>query len=567
MSSLKKIFALLDRTSKYQLIWLVIFSIFLSSVETIGISAIMPFIDVISNFDKIHSNQYYQWFYNFFGFEEDASFAISFGLVLIAFYFFRGGVNLLSSYLMASYIQKLYAQITKRLFSVYLKMPYKLFTKKNTSYLNKTIISEASLMAGVFGAILLITSEALIVIFLYSLMIIVSWKITLIFTIILFLVLIFLTLTVSRRLKKIGTKRAKIHTNFYEILNRFFGNFKQIKLQDENRLKKTISVFNGAVDGFANINLTNIFLTAVPRIFIETTGFSIIIFFMVGLLYLNQSNLSYILPTLSLFILALYRLLPSVNRIVSGYNSLIYHHKSVDIIIEELLTPQEDLKSEKIKFNHKIDVTNINFYFQKQEVLRDINLHIVKGEKIAVIGESGSGKSTLVDLIMGLHLTNNGEIKIDNVLLDESNIQNWRSQIGYIPQDIYLFDGTIEENVCFGRKLDHNLLSKVLIQANIFNFLKSKEGIKTLVGEGGIQLSGGQKQRIAIARALYGKPKVLILDEATSSLDEKTEQKIMDEIYQISQDKTLIIIAHRLSTTSSCDKIYELKSGLIKKLT
>ena len=148
-------------------------------------------------------------------------------------------------------------------------------------------------------------------------------------------------------------------------------------------------------------------------------------------------------------------------------------------------------------------------------------------------------------------------------MLDESNLQNWRSQIGYIPQQVYLFDGTILENVCFGRKIDEVLLEKVLKQANIFLFLQTKQGVETLVGEGGVQLSGGQKQRVAIARALYGEPEILVLDEATSALDSKIEQNIMNEIYEISQEKTLIVVAHRLSTIKGCNKVYEIINGMV----
>jgi ATP-binding cassette, subfamily B, bacterial PglK len=567
MSYLQKLFTLLDKSSKRRLIWLGAFSIFVSSVETIGISAIMPFIDIVSNFEKIHTNQYYKLLFNFFGFEKDINFAICFGLFLIAFFIFRAGVNLFNSYVMATFRQLLYAQITKKLFNVYLKMPYQLFTKKNSSYLTKTIVTEASGVAAVFENLLLMISESLVMIFLYTLMLLVNWQITLIFTIILIFEVLFLSSTVSRKIKKLGIKRAKIHAKFYEILNRLFSNFKQIKLQDEERLKIDSNDFSFAIDDFSKVNISNMFLKAIPRIFLETSGFSLVIFMLVFFLYLNQSNISFILPTLSLFVLSLYRLLPSVNRIIAGYNELMYQHKSIDIVIDELRTSQEDLKSEKIKFHHKIELQKINFSYSEKIVLRDLSLDIIKGEKIAFIGESGSGKSSLLDLIIGLNIPNDGAIIIDDILLDHSNLQNWRSQIGYIPQDIYLFDGTIEENVCFGRELDQNLLNKVLSQANIFDFLQSKDGTKTFVGEGGIQLSGGQKQRIAIARALYGKPEILILDEATSSLDEKTENKIMNEIYQISNDKTLIVVAHRLSTTSSCDKIYTLENGLIKKLT
>jgi len=285
---------------------------------------------------------------------------------------------------------------------------------------------------------------------------------------------------------------------------------------------------------------------------------------LVVLLYMGQSNVMHILPTLSLFVLALYRLLPSINRIVNGYNSLMYNHKSIDIVDNALKTTQENLTNKPVKFNHTIALVDVDFSYQDKLIIKNVTLNISKGEKVAFVGESGVGKSTLVDLIIGLYQPNKGKIKIDGVTLDETNLQNWRSQIGYIPQQVYLFDGTIEDNVCFGRKLDKSLLDKVLIQANILDFLQTKQGVHTLVGEGGIQLSGGQKQRIAIARALYGQPEILVLDEATSALDNKTEQKIMNEIYRISKDKTLIIIAHRLSTIKDCDLVFKMDNGSIR---
>lgn len=561
MGYIRKLGLLLDKKAYRYLIWLVIFSVFLSFIETIGISAVLPFIDIATNFNTISSNQYYHWIFNYLGFEKNVNFAIFFGLVLFCFYIFRGAVNLLYSYAMAHFINSLYAQTTERLFDAYLKMPYQLFTNKNSSYLTKSIVREANLVSSVFAAICSIISESLIIIFLYILMLIVNWKITLIFTIILMAQLFFLTKKISKTIKKIGGTRAKIEAKYFEIINRLFGNYKHIKLQDENRLNSFKEDFSLAVNNYAKVNRTNTFLHSFPRLFMETSGFSIVILMLVALLYIEQSNIYHILPTLSLFVLALYRLLPSVNRIFSGYNALIFNYKAIDIIDEELQTTQENFGNKRILFEKNIKFLNLNFSFQDKQVLKNLNLTISKGESIAFVGESGSGKSTLVDLLIGLYQPNKGEIKIDNLLLDESNLKNWRSQIGYISQQTYLFDSTIAENVCFGRNLDINLLEKVLKQANIFDFLQTKQGFETLVGEGGIQLSGGQKQRVAIARELYGQPEILILDEATSALDEETEKKIMNEIYNICHDKTLIIVAHRLSTIKGCDRIFEIKSG------
>ena len=560
MNYIQKLRSLLNKKNKHHLAWLILFSVFVSVVETIGISAIMPFIDIVTNFDNIHSNQYYQWAFDFFNFKKEVNFAIVFGLVLFGFYVFRGGVNLLYSYVMAHFTENLYAQTTRKLFKIYLTMPYQVFTNRNSSYLTKAIITEASLMSKVINSVLLMMSEVLVIIFLYILMLIVSWKITLVFTVVLSIKMLFLTKIISKKIKSIGKIREKTESQFYEIINRFFGNFKQFKLQDKDRIKAVKNEFSEVVHKYAMANANSGFLSSFPRLFIETVGFSLLIILLTTLIYLNQSNVAYILPTLSLFAIALYRLLPSVNRIVNGYNTLLYYHRSIDIIDEELKIIQEDLGNETIEFKDKIELINVDFSYQEKKVLSSTNLTINKGEKIAFIGDSGSGKTTLVDLIIGLYRSNKGKIKIDSVLVDESNLQNWRSQIGYIPQQVYLCDGTISENVCFGRDFDESLLEIALKQANIFDYLQTQQGINTFVGEAGIQLSGGQKQRIAIARALYGQPEILVLDEATSALDEETERKIMKEIYQISQDKTLIIVAHNLGTIKGCDKIYKLEN-------
>jgi ATP-binding cassette subfamily B protein/ATP-binding cassette subfamily C protein len=217
-----------------------------------------------------------------------------------------------------------------------------------------------------------------------------------------------------------------------------------------------------------------------------------------------------------------------------------------------------------VAFTRSIRGENLRFrYLKGGDVIKNISLEIGIGEKVAFVGESGSGKTTLVDILIGIYRPVQGHIYVDDTLIDHNNIRSWRSKIGYIPQSIYLFDGTVAENVSFGSEYDEEKLLHVLKIAKIWDFLESKEGIDTLVGEGGIQLSGGQKQRIGIARALYNDPEVLVLDEATSSLDDETEAQIMDEIYDVSGSKTLIIIAHRLSTVERCDRRIQIEDGVI----
>lgn len=561
MSVIRQLKNLLNRNDKIFLLFLVFFSVFISLIETIGISAIMPFISIATDFNIIQTNKYYQWAYNFVNFNSQVGFIIAFGFILVVFYLIRGALNMLFFYLMARFSMGRYHIYATKLFNQYMNFYYQDFVTKNTSTLTKNIITEVSLLANLISATLLILSEVFVIIFLYSLMLYVHWKITLLFTLILIIKAIFLTKTVSKKIKSIGKIRAEVQKKLYEVLNSSFGNFKLIKLQKNHGIKERFAKQSFAL---AKVNIINSTLANFPRLFLETMGFSLIILLLIYFVWQTGGNISFILPVVSLFVLALYRLLPSVNRIMTGYNQVLYYRQSLNIVSSDLAINTEKFGNEKINFNNCIELKNVNFSYKKNKpILKNISLVINKGDKVAFKGESGAGKSTLVDLIIGLYMPQNGDIKIDRIKLTKNNLKDWRNKIGYIPQHIYLFDGTVKDNVCFNREYDEQKVIKALKQANIYNFLQTKDGLNTLVGEGGIQLSGGQKQRIAIARALYSNPEILVLDEATSALDNETEQRIMDEIYKIAKDKTLIIIAHRLTTIKDCDKIYLIKNGVI----
>jgi len=374
---------------------------------------------------------------------------------------------------------------------------------------------------------------------------------------------LFLVLTVSKAIKKAGVSREEHQKKFFEIIQSSLGNFKLMKLSSNT--EPILEKFASASAGYASANIRNETLAHFPRLFLEALGFGIIIFMIVYIVHKYQSDISGALAIISMFVLGLYRLMPSANRILSGYNQIIFYKSSLDIIHNDLMYDPENFGENLITFNQSIELNHIGFeYNLTKPILEDITLTIRQGEKFALIGESGSGKSTFVDLIIGLYRPKSGTIAVDGIPLDEDNIKAWRGKIGYIPQSIYLFDGTVAQNVAFNTTIDEEKIKKTLQQANILEFLESHhEGIDTKVGDGGIKLSGGQRQRIAIARALYNDPEILVLDEATSALDTDTEAKIMEEIYRICEDKTLIIIAHRLSTIEGCKKIYELKVGKI----
>lgn len=561
MSSISKLRAITTRQDKIFLLVLLFMSIVLSLIETVGISAIMPFITLASDPSKILQNEYSRAVYNFFGFKNTVDFMVFFGVTLILFYLFRAAYSIFYSYLLNKFSFGRHHIFAYRLFKNYVGLSYKEFVKRNTAEFTRTIVGEASNLTIYIQNLLMMMSEVFTIVFLYGLLLLVNWKMTLILTVFLGFKVLFLTKTISRVVRAQGVKRAELYAKFYRILNETFGNFKIIKLiQNE---EKIFDDFATASHGYARANIINSTLGQMPKITLETLGFSALIAVVVYILFRYQ-NASFVLPIISMYALALYRMLPAVNRILNSYNGMLFISQSLDIVHKELsyFPPVEG--NENIGFKRNIVINSLCFeYIKNKPVLENINLEINRGDKIAFVGESGSGKSTLVDLIIGIYRPLKGSIIIDGKALDDNNIRSWRSKIGYIPQSIYLFDGTVADNVAFGCEYNEEKIIEALKKANIYDFLLQKDGIYTKVGDGGIQLSGGQKQRIGIARALYPDPEILVLDEATSALDNETEAKIMDEIYEVSGDKTLLVIAHRLSTVEKCDRKIKIGKGIL----
>ena len=458
-------------------------------------------------------------------------------------------------YLLNRFSQSRYAIIAYRLFENYMGMSYKRFIEKNTSSMSHNIVNEANNVVHILSSFLFVMSEVFVIVFIYSMLIYVNWKMTLLLTLFLGVNIILMKIFISTKIKKAGEERAFFQEKFFKILTETFRNFKLIKLKSKD--EEILDEFNQVSFNYAQANIKNATLSQFPRLFLEMLGFSLVVFIVVYLLLKYQQDISAALPILMVFVLGLYRLMPSVNRIVSGINEIIFRLKALEVVHNELIYEIEELGDEDISFNEKIELKNISFeYVKNKPILKNFNLTIKKGEKIGIIGESGSGKSTLVDIIIGLYRPNSGKVLIDNIELNEKNLKSWRKKIGYIPQMIALKDGSVAENVAFLEEVDEEKVKEALKKANLLEFLeKNHQGIYTKIGDNGIKLSGGQRQRLAIARAIYNDPQVLVLDEATSALDNETEKKIMDEIYKIGENKTMIIIAHRLSTLDRCERV------------
>ncbi len=561
---LKKIFFILSKEDKKFLFSLLLFSVFISFIESFAISLVMPFITLASDFSYFDRNKYLIQLKDYLALPV-FEIIVYFGVVLIVFYVLRALLNSYYFHLLARFSKGRYHAIAYKVFAKFLNTDYENFTQKNQSEILKSITGEVYNLSTMISSFLLMMSEIFVVLLLYTLMLLVNYKITLFLSLFMIINAFILIKVLSPIVKKAGLKREEAMKNFFEILNTNLNNFKLIKLKTKE--DGVLNLFKTQSEIFAKANITNESVSAMPRIYLEGVGFCVLVFIVVFLVFKNQSDISGILATISIFVLALYRLMPSANRIIASYHDLLYYRSSLDIIYQILKQKEESLGEEKIDFDKELRLENLSFgYKDKKNLFTCLNLSIKKGEKIAFIGESGCGKSTLVDIIIGLLSPREGRVLVDKNELNMKNVKNYRQKIGYIPQNIYLFNDSIAKNISFGDEVDEEKLQRVIKQANLEHFVKNlPQGVQTKVGDGGSNLSGGQKQRIAIARALYLDPEILVLDEATSALDTESEARIMDEIYKISKDKTMIIIAHRLSTITRCDSIYRLEHGKLFK--
>lgn len=557
VSDFTKIRYLMTRRDKIILLFLLLATFAISIIETIAISVIMPFITFASNPNMIFENKASAFLYNFFNASSTTNFIVGFGFAMIIFYVFRAMANIAYSYALNRFAFRKYHFFAYRLFCKTTELSYLEFTNKNADIIRRNITTEATHASHFIQQILLMAAEIITIMLMYSLLLIISWKMTIVLTVILGINVLLITKTISKTVKKQGVMQAELGEQFLKIISKTLGNFKIIKLKGEQQ--NVLEAFNQASLKKVNTDIITQTLVPLPKFILETVGFCILTAAVVYIL-LKYNDASAVIPIISMYALALYRILPSLNKILASYNMSRYHKKGLDIVYEDLIYHTEYEDNDQIDFKQKIELKDITFeYLEDNPIIKNFNLDINKGDKIAFIGKSGAGKSTLIDLIIGIYKPKSGEIRIDGTLLDNSNLRSWRKKIGYIPQSVFLFDGSVAENIVLNDKPDKAKIIEVCKKAKIWDFLEKNQGIDTIVGDGGIKLSGGQKQRIAIARALYNDPEILVLDEATSALDNDTESQIMDEIYDVSQDKTLLIIAHRLSTIERCPIKIEVK--------
>ena len=576
MDKFKKNLAILNSNEKKRALYLLCLIIILAFLDVLGIASIMPFIGILLNPDFITSNKIVFTLFQFtkkIGIINTRDFTFLFGILVFTLLVITLILRSLVNYLQVHFTNMCEYRIGRTLLENYLSQQYTWFLNQHSSDLEKKILSDTSqVISHCISPMIILTSQTILIFAIILLLIIINPIIALSTLLILSFSYIAIYLSIKKLLFDAGNERAISNKERFFALSETIGSIKEIKLRN---LEETF------LNRFAKSSLILIKKTILvqaisdlPRYMIEAIAFGGMIMLILVLMSKNISIDQY-LSLIALYTFAGYRLLPALQQVYAASTNL----KSIDVPLENIFRDLYILKTTKknsnnlsqIELKESLELKNINFKypFSKKKVLKNISFKIQAFSKVGIIGLSGSGKTTVVDIILGLHDQLSGSILIDKVEINSSNKKSWQSNIGYVPQSIYLFDDSIAANIAFGLKndeIDVNKIERAAKIANIHEFIVNnlEHGYNTKVGERGARLSGGQKQRLGIARALYHKPKLIIFDEATSALDNMTEREVMDAIKNINKETTVIIVAHRLSTIEGCDNILLFDKGELK---
>ena len=573
---MKKINYVLDRGQKIRLLILLAAIIVGALFETLGVSAVLPLITVVTNPDVLNEDNNYSKLAKLLNIGDVRTFILLMAIALIIVYIVKNIYILFMYNLQYRYTYNNQRRVSYRLMECYLSQDYLFHVSHNVAELQRNVGGDVN---GFFQVVLNViqlftegvTCAALVI---FLLMQDVATTIAVIVLLSLFMLVV--VLIFRKRMTRLGEENRRVGALLYKWISQSFGGIKEVKVT--NREKYFLENYDAAYRRQVSIQRRQLLYGIAPRPIMETVCICGLLGFISARIFLGADIRSFV-PIVSVFAVAAIRMLPSFNRISNNVTAIMYNKPSLEAVYKDLQGIEElrqkvlhdNTDTTIIDFKTGIEVKNISFYYPAnpdKTIISDVSLTIPKNKSVALIGPSGSGKTTLADVILGVLEPQRGHIYADDIDVYE-HLHAWHKIVGYIPQAIYLMDDTIRANVAFGenpKDIDDERLWKALKEAQLDEYVREqKDGLDTIVGDRGIKLSGGQRQRIGIARALYRRPEVLILDEATSALDNDTETAVMESIDALSGTKTMIIIAHRLTTIRNCDIIYEVKDGKLRQ--
>lgn len=566
---LKKLGYILTAKEKRQVVVLLFMVVIGSFLELAGVSIFMPFINVIMDMDTIQETPYLSYIYNYFGFKNNSHFIVAIAGVIIFVYIFKNLYLAIEKNIIYKYSYKIQQRTSTGLLKSYLEEPYTFHLNKNVAELQRSMQEDTDLFTKGIIHVLELIAELVVCMVIGIYLFFVSKSITIIVVGAMLICTLVFTRTIKKYVKTIGQENQAYKGKLYQWMNQALGGVKEIKVL--NREEYFIDNYNEYFKKYiVGLRISRLF-GVLPKYIVETVCMVGLLIAIIVKILFGQKEILEFLPQLSVFAVAAFRLMPSVGKINEHFSCTLYSLPSLELIYNDLKAVEEAKTKEKKtdkewSLKEKITLSHVRYHYPDSEenVLMDVSMEIKKGNTVAVIGASGAGKTTVIDILLGLLEPQYGKLFADDMDI-QKNMSTWQKEIGYIPQVIYLSDDTIRNNIAFGVKeedISDEAIVAALKQAQLYEFVRNlPEGLDTFVGDRGVRLSGGQRQRIGIARALYHNPEILVLDEATSALDNETETAVMEAINSLQGLKTMIIIAHRLTTIQNADVIYEIIGG------
>jgi ABC-type multidrug transport system fused ATPase/permease subunit len=579
LPTMKTFFAAIDLLTpaeRRRAMVLLLLVIAMAMLDVIGMASVMPFLAVMANPEMITNYAALNQLYTRMAFTSTDQFLYFLGLASFILLVVAAVVRIGGQYAVNRYTQMRTHSIGVRLLDTYLRRPYAFYLNRHTGDLAKGLLSEVNQLASqVFAPLSQVIAQSISLVALLTLLIVVDPVVALIMASVLGGSYGLIYLTIRRYLGRVGLDRVKANRARFQVVAEALGGIKPVKLL--GRETTYVDRFSAASRRMADYQSMNTTLATAPKFLIEAIAFGGIILLTLGLMAHYGGHqagaLGKVLPLLGLYAFVGYRMLPAVQAIYGaitqmrfGAAALAGIHADFEGRDELALLPREPAKA--LPARELVELRDVTFSYDSDKAagIKGIDLTIPIGSTLGIVGSTGAGKTTLVDVLLGLLQPQSGEIRVDGVAVTPDNMRGWQADLGYVPQDIFLVDASVSENIALGLpldRIDQDRVRECARMAQILDFIEGElpQGFKTSVGERGVRLSGGQRQRIGIARALYNDPAIIIFDEATSALDNLTEQEVMRAVAALSGQKTVIMIAHRMSTVRNCDRIAVLHKG------
>lgn len=569
---LKQLNYIFSGRDKVKMIFILVGIVIGSFLELMGVAIFTPFMNVLMNPESIQEKWYLKGIYDYFSFRSSDYFLAALTGSIIFVYVFKNVFLAMQKNWIYKFSYGIQLKISTKLLKTYIQEPYTFHLNHNIAILQRSLQEDTDLFTkGIIHVMELVAEIAVCgTLGVYLFMTSKSIAITVV-ALLLCSLLIFTT--ISRNFSRnLGKQCQTYKANLYQWVNQSLGGIKELKIL--NREDFFINAYQGNYKKYVHGLRISRLIATLPKYFVESVCMTgLLLAVLIKMFWGQKDDFTTFIPQLTVFAVAAFRLLPSVGKINEHVADILYSLPSLDLIYHDLKAIEEEPEA-KIReemdwnFERAISVSNVCYHYPDAEemVIDRASFAIPKGKTVAFIGPSGAGKTTMVDIILGLLQPQYGK-----VLADDLNIHKhpyvWQKELGYIPQVIYLSDDTIRNNIAFGvepDQIDERAVEQALRKAQLYEFIENlPDGLDTVVGDRGVRLSGGQRQRIGIARALYHDPEVLVLDEATSALDNETEAAVMEAIDNLQGTKTILIIAHRLTTIRNVDLIYEVADGKV----